>query len=457
MALGNSNRKESLRPAGVPLIAGVPVAAGVKAGQFVFASGRNASDYMEGLAPAARLDPALPYTGDLPVAAETKYIYQNLTKVFEAGGSSVHNAVRVNQWIPCFHDLRETHEISVFDEPTLNYHFERWRGVIDPMLNTRDLFIPERRPASTAIPINRLLSLPAHCEVDMVALTDDCGWTKEVVFTDKVPVPKGGYSQAIVAGPWIFLSGFPPTDFKTGLDPSSQPYPWAWHQDKLALETDFILRQQRIVLQEAGGSWDDVVKCQVYIVPEAVPHLPALEQVWRKHFPTNPPARTIMMGAAIGGVRGAWVEIDIVAISRGMGIRKEVVFADQAAPTLGHAPQAIKAGPLLFLSTGLPLDAHGRPVGARHPKLPFSGQAVREQMTQVLSNADAICRAAGGDVHSLVRTQLFFSSLFDLPAAMQVWGDTFGDQPPAATLIEVPPACIVPSARISMDLWACVP
>jgi enamine deaminase RidA (YjgF/YER057c/UK114 family) len=453
-AVRGTSRKQNLCPIGVPVLDGMPTPPGIRAGPFIFISGRNASDWLNGLAPEARVDSQLPYTGELPTTLQTKYIYKNVLKVFEAGGSSIQNAVRVNQWIPTYHGRHDAGNRETPQDPDPYVHHEEWREAADPYLNARNLFITEKRPASMMLPVDRLLCLPAQIEIDMVGITNDSGWTKEEISTNKVPAPLAGYSEAIVVGPWIFLSGFSATDFTTGLPPSTQPAPWNWYGDKLELETDYVLNYLRVVLEESGGRWEDVVKVQVYLnTPDAVRHYPALEKVWRKQFPTNPPARTVIQSNG-NGLTGCWLEIDIIGIKPGMGISKEAVETPKAPRPLGHAPQAIRAGPLLFLSTGLPLTTGGQLVKRVNQELPFTSDAIRAQTEQILTNAGAICQEVGGDVTDLVRSHVLFSDLRDFPQAMQVWKAIFGDQPPAATFVEVPPIGLVPGARITMDLWA---
>ncbi|NAZ39114.1 MAG: deaminase, partial [Acidilobus sp.] len=78
---------------------------------------------------------------------------------------------------------------------------------------------------------------------------------KEAVFTDKAPRPVGPYSQAIVAGDLVFISGQIPIDPRTG---------------KL-VEGDFeaqvrrVLENLRAILEAAGLTLDDVVKVTAFL------------------------------------------------------------------------------------------------------------------------------------------------------------------------------------------------
>jgi len=78
---------------------------------------------------------------------------------------------------------------------------------------------------------------------------------KEAVFTDKAPRPVGPYSQAIVAGDLVFISGQIPIDPRTG---------------KL-VEGDFeaqvrrVLENLKAILEAAGLTLDDVVKVTAFL------------------------------------------------------------------------------------------------------------------------------------------------------------------------------------------------
>jgi len=394
-----------------------------------------------------------------PATLETLHIDRNLSKIFETAGSKLTNAVKVNSWVPSYHGINAAGDRRAPKDWDPYVNHEHWREASDPHNQVRNSHISESqgRPAAVMLAVDRLLSMPARIEDDVVAITDASGWQKEAIHTDEIPVPLAGYAQAIVVGPWIFVAGFSATDYKTGLPASTQPAPWNWYGDKLALETDYVLNYLRVVLETAGGRWDDVVKTQVYLnTPESIRHFPALEAVWRRQFPSNPPARSVNHNSG-NGLTGCWIEIDLVGIKAGMGISKEAIETDRAPAALGHAPQAIKAGNMLFLSTGLPLTRDRQLVANVDPQFPFTGDAVRAQTERILENAGAVCEAAGGSVLDLVKAHVFFSDLGDFSSAARSWTQIFRAEPPAATFVEVQPWGLLPGARLYMDLWAYIP
>ena len=66
---------------------------GVVVGDHVYAAGQIASDYTTGVAPEARTDPAFPYYGS-DIQRQTRYILENLAKVFEDAGCGLEDVVK---------------------------------------------------------------------------------------------------------------------------------------------------------------------------------------------------------------------------------------------------------------------------------------------------------------------------------------------------------------------------
>jgi len=121
---------------------------------------------------------------------------------------------------------------------------------------------------------------------------------KQVVYTDKAPEP-GPYSQAIVYGNLVFVSG------QTSDDPEThEPI-----KDSIAQQTRRILTHIRYILEEAGSSLDKVLKVNVYL--SEWEHKDEMNAVYKTFFPHNPPARIAM--AVKGLDAGLDVEIDCIA------------------------------------------------------------------------------------------------------------------------------------------------
>src|SRR5262249_45300594 len=83
--------------------------AATRAGDLVFAAGHLASDFKQGVAPEARLDPAFPFYGS-SIKKQTRYVLENLARTFEAAGSSLSHVVKAQVF------LTDLAHFSGFDE-----------------------------------------------------------------------------------------------------------------------------------------------------------------------------------------------------------------------------------------------------------------------------------------------------------------------------------------------------
>src|SRR5512141_230392 len=124
----------------------------------------------------------------------------------------------------------------------------------------------------------------------------------EQVKTDKAPAAIGPYSQAVVAGGFLFSAG------QIALDPASGQIV----DGGVTAQTDRVMQNLKSVLDEAGLTWSDVVKTTVYLHDMA--DFPTVNEIYGKALGTARPARsTVQVGAL---PRRALVEIDLVAAKR---------------------------------------------------------------------------------------------------------------------------------------------
>lgn len=117
----------------------------------------------------------------------------------------------------------------------------------------------------------------------------------------------GPYSQAQV----VRMHGGQRLVFTAGqvaLDPATGELKGA----DVAAQTEQVLANLAAVLAGAGLTLADVVKTTVYLAD--MKEFQAMNEVYARHFPSAPPARTTI--AAAGLPRGARVEIDAIATGR---------------------------------------------------------------------------------------------------------------------------------------------
>jgi 2-iminobutanoate/2-iminopropanoate deaminase len=117
--------------------------------------------------------------------------------------------------------------------------------------------------------------------------------------TDKLPRPRGPYSQAVRAGGFLFVSGLAALDPETG-QPCTGPI-----EEQVRVTLDNL----QTLLHEAGSSLRQVVKTTVYLAD--MDHFQAMNQTYATYFPQDPPARTTIEAARLP--MDFLVEIDAVA------------------------------------------------------------------------------------------------------------------------------------------------
>lgn len=125
---------------------------------------------------------------------------------------------------------------------------------------------------------------------------------KKIISTDRAPKAIGPYSQAVDLGDLVFCSGQIPLDPATGQMSAGD----------VAAQTERVLQNLKEVLQAAGLGLGDVVRSTVFMTD--LGEFPAMNEVYARHFPQDPPARSTVQVAALP--RGARVEIDAIARRR---------------------------------------------------------------------------------------------------------------------------------------------
>jgi 2-iminobutanoate/2-iminopropanoate deaminase len=100
-------------------------------------------------------------------------------------------------------------------------------------------------------------------------------------------------------GGLIFVSGFPPFDPATGevIDAT------------IERQTELVLEQMKLCVETAGSSLENVLKCNVYCT--SVDQFAAVNAIYAKYFPKDPPARIFVNVPAWPGRFD--IEIDCVA------------------------------------------------------------------------------------------------------------------------------------------------
>ena len=126
---------------------------------------------------------------------------------------------------------------------------------------------------------------------------------KSVVRTEEAPAPFQGapYSQAIVAGGFVFVSG------QLALRPGDKQIAGASIEE----QTELVLANVRSILEAAGSGLDRLVKTTVYL--QNLDDFQGMNTVYAEHVGSAPPARATVEVARLPS--GALVEIDAIALA----------------------------------------------------------------------------------------------------------------------------------------------
>jgi 2-iminobutanoate/2-iminopropanoate deaminase len=124
---------------------------------------------------------------------------------------------------------------------------------------------------------------------------------KQIIVTDKAPPAVGAYSQAVAAGPFVFLSGQIPLDAQGNLI-----------KGDIVVQTVQVMENIKAVLASQGLTLKEVVKATVFLADLA--DFQEMNRAYAEFFPEKPPARSTVQVAALP--RGAGVEIEVVALRK---------------------------------------------------------------------------------------------------------------------------------------------
>jgi 2-iminobutanoate/2-iminopropanoate deaminase len=98
--------------------------------------------------------------------------------------------------------------------------------------------------------------------------------------TPKAPRMSQAFPQAVIAEKFIFVSGTPGLDLRTGKVVS----------DNFEDQTRQCFQNIKVILEEAGSSIHNTVKTTIFMV--AGNDFSVINKVYGEFFPENPPART---------------------------------------------------------------------------------------------------------------------------------------------------------------------
>ena len=407
-------------------------AACIKAGDWLFLNGIEAVGYSAGLLPGTTPIAGLPHHGKPKHRREAAAIFARMKRLLEAGGSSLSNAVRVDQFYTTWKAVD-------------SYHHERVAG------------FGQHIPPSTSIVMDGLACAQADISVQLIAVKTGSASPPQRVSTERLGAPAwSGFAPAVSCGDFVFVAGQMARAADGSHDPRAHVSPHSlWGGFEIRKQAEHIIRESLLpALEAAGSSRENALKAQAYV--RHVEDIPHLLDVWDAHFGERQVALTVVPAMEFGHV-SADLEINLVALRDGAATRKHVIDAPVPLACCFGAP-AGAAGDLLFLSGLMPADDTG-PVtgGASASAWPSFGIAGRAQTDFLLGMADQICSVARASLANVVRAQHFMTDPGDFPLVHARWKQRTAQGALPWSVVKTPGLQAVPQGRLTLDLWVHAP
>ena len=123
---------------------------------------------------------------------------------------------------------------------------------------------------------------------------------KTVVNTNNAPAPIGPYSQAVIAGPFLFVSG------QVAISPANG----ALVMDDIKTETKQVMENIKAILAEASVNFTNIVKTTIFL--KDMQDFAQVNEVYGSYFTSEFPARETVQVAGLP--KNVNVEISVTAI-----------------------------------------------------------------------------------------------------------------------------------------------
>lgn len=434
----------------------LPFSPAIKAGGWVFLSGRTATDYTSATSREIDFDPRRPYrTSRLEL--ETEYAYAGLASTLAAAGGDLRNDVaRVYVWVAAPHP---TYEEFIEGSSSTGVHIHEYVRAFYAAMD-------DPRPASAALGVRELIAPGNQIGLEAIAIPGVERVGSGI--PDDLPSPIAKYSPAVRFGDWVLLAGDLATDFKgdfmttqrmgdpSAVAPEARVSPYMWYGSSIEVQTDYLLHKLSRIAEEAGTSLDRCVKADVYMGHPQ--DWLGMDRVWRQWFPQNPPARTTVPYCGLAG-RGCRIEISMMLLHGDSALEKKTIRSSTAPEPHGHEPHAVRAGDFVFFSTQLPINSDGFVPEELlpDPELPYVRQRSKLQASYLLDNMASICEAAGTTLDNLCRCQMFFEDFGELASSVEEWAGHFTGDPPTANTVRLGGPLFAPGAHVLYDAIAYVP
>lgn len=263
----------------------------------------------------------------------------------------------------------------------------------------------------------------AKLEIGMIAVRDGVEIKK---ITPMRWPEKAGFSWGVMAGDSLFISGMLSNDPALNL----------FYQGDAGLQTSKALANVDAVLEAAGLSKKDVVRCRVFLADAR--DYGAMNDAYGAYFDDSPPARATVRAKLLPP--DARVEIQCQAV-RDAG-RKVVRVAGEKPSGRPFSP-AVEAGGMLYVAGMVGRGEDGYPAGVE-----AQTQVTLDRLAQSLD-------AAGLDFTDVVSATVYLTDIRHYAAMNAIYAERVGTPAPARATVGT--ALMSPEALVEIQMTAVRP
>lgn len=107
---------------------------------------------------------------------------------------------------------------------------------------------------------------------------------------------------------------------------------------------------------------------------------------------------------------------------------KKIIHTTDAPDAIGPYSQAVVHNDIVYCSGQIGLDPETNE---------FVGQDVASQARQVMQNLQAVLKEAGSGFDKVIKCSIYLDDMDNFATVNEIYGDYFGDQPPARETVAV--------------------
>jgi len=257
----------------------------VRGGGFVFTRGTVAHS-SDGPLPETDPNAQFPYRHS-QIRFQTEYSMGRIKALLADANCSLKDVVRAEIHLADMNDLAELDDM--------------WRE-----------YFPSEPPARVVVPMGLVLP-DMKIEIEVIAVDPKGPYRKEIVATSKAPQSLSPESQAVKAGPYLFISGQMATDYVKGIPAEAKPDPnFPFHASPVQRQAEYIYKNVEAICKAAGTSTRNLVKRRAYYLD--LKDMPVAERVWQKNLQERIPPTSHLAVPGSLPVPGCRVQYDLMAL-----------------------------------------------------------------------------------------------------------------------------------------------